>query len=159
MSCTEDFDGKKGDKICYNVNLDLVSKIIKYTTVISIVVFLVYISLMYVKCKKFYWGGFSFILVAFSVILSLYLSVLLFAKVTDKSTDKSKVGQHMIENSKSRNNLYIILVGQLITFVLFVVYFITHISKYFDCDIKFNWGIIAPSIISFVVSLLYLIVG
>tara|TARA_Y100000389_G_scaffold172616_1_gene181152 strand:+ start:128 stop:607 length:480 start_codon:yes stop_codon:yes gene_type:complete len=159
MSCTDDLDGKQGDKICYNVNLDLVSKIIKYTTVISIVVFLVYISLMYLKCKKFYWGGFSFILVAFSAILSIYLSVLLFAKVTDKSTDKSKVGQHMIEKGKSRNNLYIILVGQIITILLFIVYLFTHITKYFDCDIKFNWGILAPSIVSLVVSLLYLIVG
>jgi len=159
MSCIDDIDGKKGDKICYNVNLDLVSKIIKYTTVISIVVFLVYISLMYLKCHKFYWGGFSFILLAFSAILSIYLSVLLFVKVTDKSTDKNKVGQHMIKNGKSRNNLYIILTGQIITIVLFIIYLVTHLTKYFDCDIKFNWGILAPSIISLVVSLLYLIVG
>lgn len=159
MSCSEDFDGKDGDKICYNVDLNLVSKVIKYTTIISIVIFLVYISSMYLKCKKFYWGGFSFILVAFSAILSIYLSVLLFAKVTDKSTDKSKVGQHMIEKSKSRNNLYIILVGQIITIVLFIIYLVTHITKYFNCDIKFDWAILAPSIISLVVSLLYSIVG
>lgn len=159
MSCTEDFSGKIGDKICYNVNLDLLSKIIKYTAVISIVMFLIYISFMYVKCNKFYWGGFSFILIMFSVILVIVLSVNLFAKITKESSDKSKVGQYMIENNKVRNNMYIILLGQLITIVLFIIYLIRHISKYFDCDIKFNWAVLAPSIISFVISLLYSIVG
>jgi len=159
MSCTDNFDGNIDDKICYNVNLELFSKIIKYTAVISIVVFLVYISFMYVKCKKFYWGGFSLILVMFSVILSITLSVNLFTKITKESSDQSKVGQYMVENSKVRNNMYIILLGQLITIVLFIIYLIRHISKYFDCDIKFNWTVLAPSIISFVVSLLYSIVG
>lgn len=159
MSCQEDIDGKEGDQICYNVNLDLVLKIIKYTTVISIVLFLVYISLMYLKCKNFHWGGFSLILVAFSIIVSIYISMLLFSKVTNKSTDKSKVGKLLIEDIKTRNTLYIILAGQLITIVLFVIYLIINITKYFDCDLKFNWATIAPSIISYIVSLLYLLVG
>jgi hypothetical protein len=50
-----------GKKMIKYVNLNLVSNIIKNTTVISIVLFLVYTSLMYLKCNKFYWGGFSFL--------------------------------------------------------------------------------------------------